>query len=64
MLEELSISMHEVFETNYSSCTVRSSENICSSSGGAQEKRKERMKLSLPPKLMVFSVSSPVVVEC
>jgi hypothetical protein len=28
------------FQTNYSSCTVRSSENICSSSGGAQEKGK------------------------
>jgi hypothetical protein len=28
------------FETNYSNCTVRSSENICSSSGGAQEKGK------------------------
>jgi hypothetical protein len=30
----------------------RSSENICSSSGGAQEKRKEGMKLSLLPKLV------------
>jgi hypothetical protein len=28
------------FETNYSSCTVRSSENICNSSGGAQAKGK------------------------
>ncbi len=27
-------------ETNYSRCTVKSSENICSSSGGAQEKVK------------------------
>jgi len=27
-------------ETNYSSCTVKSSENICSSSGGGQEKVK------------------------
>jgi hypothetical protein len=35
---------------NYSSCRSRSSENICSSSGGAHEKRKERMKLSLLPK--------------
>jgi len=50
------------FETNYNSCIVRSSENICSSSGGAQEQRRDRMKLSLPPKLMVFWVSSPV--EC
>jgi hypothetical protein len=28
------------FQTNYSSCTGRSSENICRSSGGAQEKEK------------------------
>jgi hypothetical protein len=28
------------FESKYSSCTVRNSENICSSSGGAQEKGK------------------------
>jgi len=28
---------------------------IYSSSGGAQGKRKDRMKLSLPPKLIVFS---------
>jgi hypothetical protein len=48
------------FETNYSSCTVRSNEIIRSSSGGGSGKRKDRMKLSLPPKLMVFSVSSPV----
>ncbi len=37
----------------YSSCTVRSSENICNSSGGPSGKRKDRMKLSLPPKLIV-----------
>jgi len=30
------------FERNYSSCTGRSSENLCSSSGGAQEKKRER----------------------
>jgi hypothetical protein len=29
---------------NYSSCTCRSSENICSSSGGAQEKGKDWSK--------------------
>jgi len=28
------------FETNYSRCTGKSSENICSSSGGAYEKGK------------------------
>ncbi len=34
----------------HSSCTGRSSENICSSSGGAQER--DQIKLSLPPKLL------------
>ncbi len=34
-------------ETNYSSCRGKSSENICSSSGGTLGKRKDRMKLSL-----------------
>jgi hypothetical protein len=29
---------------NYSSCTCRSSENICSNSGGAQEKEKTGSK--------------------
>jgi hypothetical protein len=29
-----------------------SSENICSSSEGTQEKEKDRMKLNLPPKLL------------
>jgi len=40
-----------IFESNYSGLTCRRrSENICSSScGGAQEKRKDRMKLSLSP---------------
>jgi hypothetical protein len=43
-------------ETNYSSCTVKSRENICSSSSGDArgKRRKDRMKLSLPPKLMVL----------
>ncbi len=31
---------HLVLEFNYSNCTDRSSENICRSSGGAQEKGK------------------------
>jgi hypothetical protein len=35
--------MHKV-RGNYSSCTVRSSENICSSSAGAQEKGKRGPK--------------------
>jgi hypothetical protein len=43
--------MHKV-GGNYSSCTGRSSENICSSSGGAQEKGKTRCNSSLPPKLV------------
>jgi hypothetical protein len=46
-------------ENNYSKCTGKSSENISSSIPG---KRKDRMKLSLPPKLMVLCVSSPL--EC
>jgi hypothetical protein len=32
--------MHKVQVPNYSSCTCRSSENICKSSGGAHEKGK------------------------
>jgi hypothetical protein len=40
------------------SCTGRSSENICSSTGGGQEKKKDSMKLSLPPKLLGKLVSS------
>jgi len=35
----------------------RSSENICSSNGGASEKE-DKVTLSLPQKLMVFGVSS------
>jgi hypothetical protein len=37
-------------ERNYSSCTGRSSENLCSSSssGGASEKKKDRVKLRKP----------------
>jgi hypothetical protein len=42
---------------NYSSCTCRSSENICSSSGGAEERKDEgqnRMKISLAQKEVHF----------
>ncbi len=35
--------MHKVRD-NYSSCTCRSSENICSSNGGAQEEGKRGSK--------------------
>jgi hypothetical protein len=52
------------FESNYNSCTGRSSENICNTSGGAQEKRKDRMKLSLPPKLVEKLVCVPVISFC
>jgi hypothetical protein len=47
------------FESHYSSCTSRSSENIyCGSGGGAEEKGKTGWNsLSFPPKLMVFWVS-------
>jgi hypothetical protein len=34
---------------------------ICSSSGGAQEKRKDRMKLSLSPEWVEKLVSVPVI---
>ncbi len=34
------------------SCIGRRSENIFSTTGGAQTKRKDRMKLSLPTKLV------------
>ncbi len=43
-----------MFETNYSSCTRKSNENIGTSSGGAQERGKTGLKVSLPPKLMLF----------
>jgi len=36
--------MHKV-RGNYGSCTGRSSENICSSSGGGQEKGKRGVKI-------------------
>jgi len=48
---------------NYSSCTCRSSENLCSSNGGAQEKRKDRVKtgwkLSLAQKVGAFLSLTP-----
>ncbi len=54
--------MHKV-RVNYSSCTCRSSENICSSSGGAQEKGKRGSKLDETQfgtkKMVHFWVSSP-----
>jgi hypothetical protein len=54
--------MHKV-RGNYSSCTCRSSENICSSNGGAQEEGKTRfeteMKLSLARKVVHFSEYDP-----
>jgi len=48
------------FKISYSSPTGRSNENICNSSGGAQEKGKDRIKPNLPPKVMVFSLSTPL----
>jgi hypothetical protein len=48
------------FESNYSSCTRSSSAVQC-----AQEKRKHRMKLSLPPKLVEKKlVWVPVISFC
>jgi hypothetical protein len=53
--------MHKVQESRYCSCTGRSSEKIyvAAVEAALRGKRKDRMKLSLPPKLMVFSVSTP-----
>jgi hypothetical protein len=41
-----------------------SSENICSSSEGTQEKEKDRMKLNLPPKLLEKLVWVAVIPCC
>jgi hypothetical protein len=49
MLKKTQHLMHKV-QSNYCTCTGRSSENICSSNGGTEEKVKDRMKL-----MMVFS---------
>jgi hypothetical protein len=38
--KEILLNLGMRFESNYSSCTGRSSENICSCSGGAEEKGK------------------------
>jgi hypothetical protein len=40
-----------MFKTKYSSCTVRSNENICSSSGGAQEKKKRQDETQFTTKI-------------
>jgi len=37
-------------------------ENMCSNNGGAQGKKEDRKKFSLPPKSMVLKFSSPI--EC
>jgi len=47
------------FETNYNSCTGKSNENICSSSGGAQEKGRTRWN-SVYHQNWWFSVSPPL----
>jgi hypothetical protein len=58
-------SMHNTtFESNYSTCTSRSSENICSSKSRRLGKRQDRMKLSLPPKLVENLVWVPVISLC
>jgi hypothetical protein len=54
--------MHKV-RGNYNSCTCRSSENICSSSGDAQEKGKRgsnMLELRLAQKTVHFSVPPPL----
>ncbi len=47
------------FETNYNSCTSKSNENICSSSGGAQEKGRTGWN-SVYHQNWWFSVSPPL----
>ncbi len=42
-----------MFERNHTSCTGRSSENLSSSSGGAQEKKKDRVFPEFHPPLNV-----------
>jgi len=42
--------------TNYSSCTCRSNENVCSSSEG---KMKDKVKLNLSQRSMVFWLCPP-----
>jgi hypothetical protein len=49
--------MHKV-RGNYSSCTGRSSENICSNSGGAQEKGKRGSKQDGAVKIYVATVEA------
>jgi hypothetical protein len=53
-----------MFEGNYSSYTDRSREDIYSSSGGAREKGKRVMKLSLPSKMVEQLVWVPVISFC
>jgi hypothetical protein len=52
------------FESDYSVCTSRSSENICSSKSRRSGKRRDWMKLSLPPKLVENLVWVPVISLC
>jgi hypothetical protein len=58
--------MHKVPRVIIVVLTGRRSENICttSSSGGAQKKRKDRVKLSLPAKLVEKLVWVPVISFC
>jgi len=42
------------FESNYSSCKGRRSENLCNNSGGAQGKKKDKVKLRKPSKFPEF----------
>jgi hypothetical protein len=54
-----------VFESNYSSCTIRSSEIICKQQSSAvQCRRSSKRKLSLPPKLVEELVWVPLISFC
>ncbi len=46
--------MHRVPKVIIVLCTSKNNENICSNSGGVQKKRKDRLKFSLPQKLIGF----------
>jgi hypothetical protein len=62
--KEILLNLGMRFENNYSSCTGRSSENICSCSGGAEEKGKTGCNSVLLPKLGEKLVWVPVISFC
>jgi hypothetical protein len=54
-------SMHKVRERNYSSCTGRSSENLCSSTGGAHTHPKsffKKLNIDTPCSPKTFKITA------